>query len=318
MNLYLATSHILSLLEEPLQPEAFQAAVLPRNPLFATHCINPQKFLFFLADEGLLNTPKQGFVLSESGWLLHQHVLNWTARDKSAVQERKTAFQARTQAPPLEPECPLCHSRFCALYVFVILLERLYAGLESWNDWRPGELAILGESLEACLPPELSELYLYGETVTLQDFAPKTQAQVATQLKNEAHCLEDPELVADFRHSATQRHLLPESGTLPGLKHPHRRIGRLRFNLGLLPEATRQVLYGLADPELYARFYHQGPPDGKRAFVQLTRPGLNQAQNQALLLLKCNQRINLLLLEKHLELGWQRIRNLPLQNQDMV
>ena len=295
MNLYLAITHTLSLLEQPMTPEAFAAAVQPANPLFASPCITPQAFLRWLSEEGLLQERRESYRLGPVGELLHQHVLNWTARDKAAIQQQTAVRRAGGEAP-VDPDCPVCGTRFCAHYLFVVLLERLYAGLAVWNAWEEGEAALLAQALNAYHAE--GPLFLLDQTEPLHALSPARRESLE-RLLTTAEAEAGPELLADFYLKSRQRLLLPE------LSLPYQPVSRLRFEQGLLEPEKLQALRRLAYPSLFPEPQNPGSQGHFQGhFIRLARPGLNPAREGALLWLDDNSTDRLLLLESAPS-GWQ-------------
>ncbi|MEZ0369543.1 MAG: hypothetical protein ACAI44_10690 [Candidatus Sericytochromatia bacterium] len=301
MNLYLAITHTLSLLEQPITPAAFAAAVQPANPLFASPCITPQGFLRWLSEEGLLQERRESFRLGPTGELLHQHVLNWTARDKAAIQQQTAARRAGGESPVV-PDCPVCGTRFCAHYLFVVLLERLYAGLAVWNAWEEGEAALLAQALQAYHAE--GPRYLLDQTEPLHVLSPARRENLE-RLLTTAEAEAGPELLADFYLKSRQRLLLP----LLKLSPPYQPVSRLRFEQGLLEPEQLQALRRLAYPSLFTEPQNPGSQGYfmdhfKGHFIRLARPGLSPARERALLWLDDSGADRLLLLESA-PLGWQ-------------
>lgn len=299
MNLYLATSHVLTLLETPISEEAFAVAVAA-NPLFASSCMSPRRWLLFLADEGLLIRKKHMYQLGSVGLLLQRQVLNWTPPSDEQRTARRIAYQARRSQPvaALDPACPACGSGFCALYIFVILLERLYEGLEGWNNWRTGEKELIRQALPQVLLPAPQQLFLLAETYPVA----KADSSLALALNS---CLDqwpdlrrEPEWRNDFELRSQQRLLLQP---LPDLEMPVQYISRLRLSMGLMKSEQLLYLHALADPELYpqtAQVLKQTEGLPKAEFVRICRPGLNPEGNQALLLLMLGARVQLIVLRR--------------------
>jgi hypothetical protein len=90
MNLYLATRHLLSLLESPLTPERFEAQ-MQANPLFTSGCMRPQRFLFFLADEGILATQGLHVQLTTTGlWPLSRYSRSVAKPGRTAAEKNQS------------------------------------------------------------------------------------------------------------------------------------------------------------------------------------------------------------------------------------
>ncbi|PIQ27680.1 hypothetical protein COW36_07230 [bacterium (Candidatus Blackallbacteria) CG17_big_fil_post_rev_8_21_14_2_50_48_46] len=312
MNLYLATCHVLSLLEEPLSPADFQAQVQPQNPLFATACTTPQKFLQMLAEEKILQEKKTGFVLSELGKILQNHVLQWTARDKQESEKRKKNYQTRKGLQPIAPDCPRCKQRFCALYVFIVLLERLYEGLENWNLWQNGEAEILSTALHHACGELPAPHYLLSETCTLQNLSPLEQQGLQSTLASAPELTEEQELIADFRNKAQNSCLLPE---LKSLKQNIERVSRLRLDYGLMPPENLLILNALRTPEWDPREIYPAEKHAEisGSFLQISRPGISPAGNKALLYLSQGQDKRLFLL-RHSRKHWQVLDEISWEN----
>lgn len=305
MNRYLAICHALSLLEQPLTPGEYAAAVQPANPLFAGSCITPQSFLLWLHEEGLLSQdpaplddPDQ-YALNPLGQLLNQHLLNWTARDKAAIVQHKAELRASGAEEPVDPDCPRCGSGFCAHYLFAVLLERLYAGLPEWNAWQADEPELLTQAIAQtlALSNQPARLLLLSETLPLSSLLPNQQEQLEAGLQRATAFGLQPDTLADFRRQAEQRLLLPE---LPDLLLLHVRIPRLRFARGLMPPDQLQALRRLAYPQLFPSDSAKLPEDH---FIALARPGLAADRHQALIHLSDSGHDWLLLLQDHR--GWQ-------------
>ena len=293
MNRYLAISHALSLLDDPISATAF-ARAMRANPLFASACVTPAAWLRMLAEEGLLDEALANYQLSPSGRLLQQHILGWSARDQAAIRQQKVALRATSGQAPIDPRCPVCASDFCAQYLFVILLEQLYAGLSNWNAWDVDEPGLLTAALQACYGEQ--NLILLDQTEPLSARSPAKLEWLAAVLRRAVDL--PPELIADFRHRAEQHLLLPP---LPDLQLAHSQVSRLRFERGLLPPEQLQNLRQLAYPSLFA-----SAPAANTQFVRLARPGFNPGRDQALLWLADGQRDQLLWLR--LEQGQWHIK----------
>lgn len=297
MNLYLATCHTLSLLEEGIQPLKFRDEVLEVNPLFASACISPQKFLLLLTEEKLIQQQKGLLKLTSLGKLLYQHVLNWSARDHEQVTKNKEAFQIKTGEGPLDLDCPRCGSKFCALHVFVVLLERLFAGLEHWNNWEAYEKMVLASALNQVLYDAEAEqgnqlkLYVLGETIGIQDLLPTEQKTLKMHIQILSERLKAKELEQDFQKKSQQPTLIYD---LPGLKLPSERVPRLKLAYRLYSEEAWQKMHFLAYPEL-KHFIGTGelPPPGDQLeqglFVRLSRVAFNQERDQAVLFMKAGE-----------------------------
>lgn len=303
MNRYLAICHALSLLEQPLTPGEYAAAVQPANPLFAGPCLTPQGFLLWLHEEGLLDQdpaplddPDQ-YRLNGLGQLLYQHLLNWTARDKAAITRQKAELRAASHEEPVAPDCPTCGSGFCAHYLFAVLLERLYVGLPAWNAWKPDEPALLAQALTQYFGARATRLSLLGETQALSQLLPTHQEALEGLLSDlsSGEAGIDPATIADFRVQAENRLLLPD---LPGLSLPLLRIPRLRFTRGLMPPEHLQALRHLAYPQLFPREPGAPPRPFEDHFAILSRPGFDPERRQALLYLSDSGHDKLLILTR--------------------
>lgn len=265
MNRYLAISHILSLLEAPIDAQAFAAAVAS-NPLFASACTTPQRFLALLHEEGLLTAEHyaaQGerFVLSGDGRLLQRQVLNWTARDKEAIQARTAEQRALTGEGPVDPRCPVCGSDFCALYLFVILSEKLWAGLveRAWPEGEPGLLAAVLAQLEA------APRFLIDETEPPDSLLPSGEQALARMLGAAADYA-GPGICAAFEALEPRRLKLPAMAEAV-------MVPRLRFEQALLAPELLRRLRRLAYPGLYPGV-QGGQADDSGCVVRISRPAI--------------------------------------------
>jgi len=302
MNRYLAICHTLTLLEDPLELEAFRAAVIPANPLFQGGCSSPEKFLWLLCDEGLLKRQRKYFQLSALGQMLHQHLLNWTARDKAAIQQRKAVLQAQQALEPLQSACPACGSEFCARYLFVVLLERLLAGLESWNAWAPQEPELIVAALEQSYP-KAQHIYLLNQTQTLQHLPAGQRKALKATLQTELSAQADPDLLRQFVTLSQQRLLLSGWPAWFGgqLNARLQLVSRLQLDYGLLPAERLQILQPLAQAGLLSRSEPQPDSPEQSVLVQVSRAA--RLGPQAILHLSCGSERELLWLEQAPE--WQ-------------
>lgn len=241
MNRYLATSHVLALLDQPVALADFETAVKKHNPLFAGRCLSATQFLWFLHEEGLLERQEEIFSLSPLGEVLHQHILNWSSRDKQAVKLQKALWQARTQLPPIDPKCPRCASDFCALHLFIVLLEHFCLEQPLWNAWPEGQKSALLQALSEYYAAR-EPLFLLWETEPFFQW-PHWSSQASQGLLQALSA--DPLVGVDtdtlnaFGAGLSQRWLLRESGqVLPHLQL----ISRLRYDYGLFAPPLKQQL----------------------------------------------------------------------------
>lgn len=128
---FLATCHVLALLESPIDEEQF-AQEIANNPFFRDDCVNPRVFLGYLTEMGLLTETPTGYVLSAHGQVFERYVLQWNRHTPAAraVHSKRQALPPRER---LASQCPHCESRYCALYLFVALYTRFQWGLSGDN-----------------------------------------------------------------------------------------------------------------------------------------------------------------------------------------
>lgn len=305
MNRYLAVSHVLTLLETPISETAFAVAVA-ENPLFAHTCMPPRRWLIFLADEGLLLHQKHSYQLGPLGLFLQRQVLSWVPPTEQQREMRRIAYQARRGQAifTCEQTCPSCGSDCCALYIFVVLLERLYEGLESWNAWRPGEIELISQALPQTLCPTPQQIFLLAETLSLSKANPSLIRALTTCLNTWPDLKNEPEWRADFELRTQQRLLLCP---LPELGIPIGFISRLRLDMGLMKSEQVLYLHALENPLLYpktAQTLKQLKDLPQAEFIRLYRPGLHPKGNQALLLMAIGPQTRLLFLQRNHQ-HWQ-------------
>ncbi|MBF2055486.1 MAG: hypothetical protein IGS03_18710 [Candidatus Sericytochromatia bacterium] len=218
MNHYLAFCHALSLLEQPISAKAFAAAVAKAgNPLFDSACSRPQHFLRVLQHEGVLQLQQGRFQLQGAGLLLYSQVLNWSARDKAAIQARRARQPA---PPPLVICCAQCGSRFCGLHLTLGLLQRVYSGLASWQAWSASEVALLHAVLRQQAAAAIVD---HSQLLTPADALPGCPAGWSAAA-----------LAACLQKSATRR-CLPVVLDRP-------QVSRLHLDYGLMPEYPKPLL----------------------------------------------------------------------------
>jgi len=210
------------------------------------------------------------FQLTPTGQLLARQVLNWSLAPEPIQQERREAWAHRSGEKPesVRPECPVCSQRFCALYVFVVLLERLSAGLA--EPWETLEQQLVTRALAQASTPALERLCLQSETFPFSQWPVSVREKLAPLLASMGW---NPLPIA-----AESRALVP---TLPDLKWPCERISRLRLDYGLMSGPARLYLQALMSPELYPRSalaLQQARGIPQTAFIRLLRPLFQQDQ----------------------------------------
>lgn len=311
MNRYLAICHSLSLLEQAISlPEFVRQVNQAVNPLFGSACSTPQQVLECLRQEAILiDVGDEAYQLSELGLQLYQHLLNWTARDKQSLAQQRELLRAVGQDLAVDVHCPRCGSDFCGLYLFVVMLERMYLGMSAWTEWAPEELKVLtavlnqyGADLEHSLASALSgkqlRLIVLEQSLAHNQLLPGERKALSHQLtrfgRRKAFAEFAPELKTRFRQVAHLRRLLPE---LPELTVPQVRLSRLRFEYGLMQPAQWQALRQLAYPRIFAK-ESDVVQTVHNHLIALSCPALDATQRHALLLLQDNERKFLLCLEK--------------------
>ncbi len=303
MNLYLSTCHALALLESPQTLAEFQSSAR-LNLLFQSGCTSVGQCLWFLADEGILTFEQDRFHLSEMGGLLYKHLLDWTQRDKEKIKQQKQTQLETAPEEIVSPLCPACQQKNCAIYIFSILIERLYSGLSTRKQWQPGEADLILKTLAhyAFNQAETQqELWLLAECHPYAAWLETEQNQLKLAL---SQCQAKPSdsdtetILSQF----SQPHILKP---LPGLDFSVNWVSRLQLDYGLLAAKSLKTVRALANPFLYQTFESQETIPGNQLFLRLARPALSQDQSQAYLPLKVNAELHLLIWERQTEQKWQ-------------
>ena len=320
MNRYFAICHSLSLLEQPISLADFiQQVNQSANPLFGSACSMPQQVLDCLKEEQIVQesvADSERYQLTSLGESLYQHLLQWTARDKQSLAQQREQLKAAGQDQSVDVHCPRCGSDFCGLYLFVVMIERMYVGMPEWTHWQPEELnvmiAALNQYFEALQQPIQDEssskslrLILLEQSRSLNQLLPGERKALSSQLtrfgRRKAFQQIANELKTAFRQGTVARRLIPE---LPALTVPHVRLSRLRFEYGLMAPGQWQALRQLAYPRVFTQSSESALSQTvQNHLVLLSCPALEARQEHALVLLHDNGQDILFYLRK--TLAWE-------------